>query len=384
MKTTHPEGSGAKYIKLPSQPVVVDWGLPFYGRLNFTLVKYKTMKTIEEVLAKYPRETLTRTPTPLDYLPYLSEKMNVEMYIKRDDLTDLALGGDKPRKLEYEIAQARANGADTLVTCGSSQSNHARLTTAAARKLGMKCALVLSEDDWQAFQGNLLTVYLMGAQVKFVQTEDHWDLEEHALKLCESLRAQGYNPHYIPVSGTTPHGCLGYVRGALEVFDQLKQRDIVLDAIYTPFGTGGIFTAMLLTLREKGIECPIIGISVNQNKEKCFGNLEKLWSSLSTLLDPYPRRSRGLYEIHDQFIGKEYGDPTEACLDAIMTMAQVEGILLDPVYSGKMFSGFLAHQKEGRWQKKHRILLLHSGGIPALFAYHHKIEAHLRKRGVFG
>ena len=113
-------------------------------------------------------------------------------------------------------------------------------------------------------------------------------------------------------------------------------------------------------------------------------NLETLWTGLSTLLDPYPQRARGLYEIHDQFIGKEYGDPTEACLDAIMTMAQVEGILLDPVYSGKMFSGFLAHQKKGRWQKKQRVLLLHSGGIPALFAYHHKIEAHLRKRGIFG
>ncbi|MEM7133650.1 MAG: pyridoxal-phosphate dependent enzyme, partial [Chloroflexota bacterium] len=121
--------------------------------------------SIETSLKQYPREELTRTPTPLDFLPHLSEQLGIELYLKRDDLTDLTLGGDKPRKLEYEIAQGRAAGADTLVTCGSMQSNHARLTTAAARKLGLECVVVLSRDMWDVVQGNLLTVYLMGARV---------------------------------------------------------------------------------------------------------------------------------------------------------------------------------------------------------------------------
>lgn len=339
-------------------------------------------RSIAEALSQYPRENLTRRPTPLDYLTHLSKELNIELYLKRDDLTDLALGGDKPRKLEYEIAQAKANGADMLVTCGSAQSNHARLTTAAARKLGLDCALVLSRDQFQAFQGNLLTVYLMGAQVEFVETEDHWDLEEHALNLCEKLTKEGRRPYYIPVSGTTPHSCLGYVDCGLELADQIEQRGLEFDAIYTPFGTGGIFTALLMTLRERGILSPMVGISVNRDLKTCEEYLEKWWTALSELLERDAQAERGEFEIQDGFIGKEYGDPTEAGLDAIMLMARTEGILLDPVYSGKVLAGLIAQQQAGRWTKGQRILMLHSGGVPALFAYHEAIRAHLEKRGV--
>lgn len=336
---------------------------------------------IEEALEQYARVSLLDRATPLQYLAHLSEQLGVEVYIKRDDLTDLALGGDKPRKLEYEIARARAMGADTLVTCGSTQSNHARLTTAAARKVGMGCAVVLSDDQYHAFQGNLLTVHLMGARVKIVQTDDHWDLERHVLAVCAELEEEGRKPYYIPVSGTTPHSCLGYVRGALETIGQLKARGIQLDGVYTPYGTGGIFTAMLLTLREKGITCPMIGISVNRRQDQCYANLEKWWAALCTLLNRTPNQTRDPFEITDQFLGREYADPTPAALDAISRMAQTEGILLDPVYSGKMFSGFLAHCQQGRWKAGQSVLLLHSGGVPALFVYHKIIEDHLRQRG---
>jgi D-cysteine desulfhydrase len=338
-------------------------------------------RSIEDALEQYPRVPLTRLPTPLHSLPHLSEKLGVSVFIKRDDLTDLTLGGDKPRKLEYEIAQAQARGADTLVTCGSTQSNHARLTTAAARKVGMECAVVLSRDEYESFQGNLLTVYLMGAQVHFIDTTDHWNLEKHALDLCETLRSQGRNPHYVPVSGTTPHSCLGYVRCGLEIAAQLSEQNIHPDAIYTPFGTGGIYTSLLLALRAKGITCPLIGISVNRTRELCYESLEKWWNELSRLLDCDPSRSRGPIEIYDEFVGSGYGDPTSACLDAILLMAQTEGILLDPVYSGKTASGFLAHQAAGRWSPDQQILLLHSGGVPALFAYAEKMKAHLIQRG---
>lgn len=338
--------------------------------------------SIEGNLELYPREILSRSPTPLDFLSHLSEQLGVKIYLKRDDLTDLALGGDKPRKLEYEIAQARAAGADILVTCGSMQSNHARLTTAAARKLGMDCVVVLSSDMWNIVQGNLLTVYLMGAQVKVIDNVDHWELETSAIELCETLHAQGSCPHYIPVSGTTPHSCLGYVRGALETLSQLPENGRELDAMYVPFGTGGIFAATLLALRERDIECPLIGISVNRDKATCQDNLDHWWQALTDLLRCDSAQSRGAHEIYDEFIGKEYGDPTEAALDAVMLMASSEGILLDPVYSGKVFSGLLSHVKSGRWQSSHTLLMLHSGGVPALFAYHEVIEEHLRKRCV--
>lgn len=343
----------------------------------------ETPTSIAKALAKYPRERLTRTPTPLEPLPQLTAELGgPEIWMKRDDLTDLALGGDKPRKLEYELARAREQGADTLVTCGSSQSNNARLTVAAARQVGIDCAVVLSRDRYEAFQGNLLAVHLMGAKVKLVEARDHWDLEGHAMALCDELRSEGRRPHYIPVSGTTPRSCLGYVRAGLELAGQLAERNLRLDAIYLPFGTGGIFTALLLAFRERGVECPVVGISVNRDQERCRENLERWWSELCDLLDLDPRRPRGRVEIHDGFVGREYGDPTEACLDAILLLARTEGILLDPVYSGKTTSGFLAHQAAGRWSEGQKVLLLHSGGAPALFAYHAELKAHLRKRGV--
>jgi len=338
--------------------------------------------SFEEALERHPRIPLTRLPTPLQALPSLSTRLGLQVFIKRDDLTDLTLGGDKPRKLEYEVAQALAQGSDTLVTCGSSQSNHARLTTAAARKAGMQCVVILSRDQYQAFQGNLLTVYLMGAQVHLVEASHHWDLEPYMHEVCQALSAQGKKPYIIPVSGTTPRSCLGYVRCGLEIVNQMAEHKITLDAIYAPFGTGGIFTALLLSLREQGVTCPLIGISVNQKQVWCQEQLERWWRDLCSLLDRDPQRSRGVFEIHDEFIGHGYGDPTEECLDAIMLMAQTEGILLDPVYSGKMMAGFLAHQAAGRWSTGQRILLLHSGGVPALFAYAKELNSHLQKRGV--
>jgi D-cysteine desulfhydrase len=340
------------------------------------------MTSIEDTLDSYPRVSLTRLPTPLHPLPHVSDRLGLSVSIKRDDLTDLVFGGDKPRKLEYEVAQALARGADTLVTCGSSQSNHARLTTAAARRVGMQCAVVLSRDRYEAFQGNLLTVYLMGAQVHLVESSDHWHLEQQAQDLCETLRSQGRVPHYIPVSGTTPHSCLGYVRCGLEITSQVADQGLHLDALYVPFGTGGIFAGLLLALREKGITCPIIGISVNRKREQCYESVERWWAELCRLLERDPHLSRMPFEIYDEFIGREYGDPTEACLDAIALVAQTEGILLDPVYSGKVMSGLLAHHADGRWSPGSQILLLHSGGTPALFAYSAEIKAHLSKRGV--
>ena len=342
------------------------------------------MSDITAALARYPRESLTRYPTPIQPLPALSDRLGLDIWLKRDDLTDLALGGDKPRKLEYELAAARAAGADTIVTCGSSQSNHARLTTAAARRLRMECTLVLSDDEWRAVQGNLLTVYLMGAEVVLVETDDHWDLERHALEVCERIDSEGGRAHYIPVSGTTPTSCLGYVAAGLEIADQLEAFPLALDAFYTPFGTGGVFTATMLALRERGVECPMLGISVNRDVKTCGENIDEWWTALCELLDLDAARPRGPHEVFDDYIGREYGVHTEAGLDAIMMMAETEGILLDPVYTGKMMAGFLDHVARGRWPSGSTVMLIHTGGVPALFAYHRAVEEHLRRRGRLG
>lgn len=333
-------------------------------------------------LEAYPRVKLTQLPTPLDPLPNLSRELGPNIFLKRDDLTHLALGGDKPRKLEYELAHALEEGADTLVTCGSAQSNHARLTAAAARHLGLDCAVALSRGEYLAFQGNLLTVYLMGAQVHLFDIDDHWDLERHAFAICDDLRARGKNPYYIPISGTTPLSCLGYVDCGLEIVDQMAEIGLKPDAVYLPFGTGGIFAGLLYAFRHSGVDCPFVGISVNRPAAPCRENLDGWWNELARLLESDPSFPMGPFEIDDSFVGREYGDPTEACLDAILLMAQTEGILLDPVYSGKLFSGLVAHCRERRWPAGQNLLMLHSGGTPALFAYHRPLEAHLRRRGM--
>lgn len=328
-------------------------------------------------LESHPRVNLAHTPTPVDRLHQLSAELGIDVLLKRDDLTGLALGGDKPRKLEYELARAQADGADVIVTCGSAQSNHARLTTAAARKLGMDAAVVLSRDQYTKMQGNLLTVGILGAEIHFVDAPDHWALEQPSMDLCTRMRVDGRRPYFIPVSGTTPTSCLGYVRGGFELVDQLRCSELALDALYTPFGTGGIFTAMLIALRLSGSTTPVIGISVNCDRETCLEYMQHWTNSVTELLGLNNVGSLQPYEIHDEFIGPEYGQVTTGCLDAILRFARSDGILLDPVYTGKMAAGFLHHCTEGRWSNGERVALLHSGGSPALFAYADEITGHL-------
>lgn len=334
---------------------------------------------LRAVLDGYPTVSLMEGPTPLQPLPHLGADLGIDLWLKRDDLTPLGLGGDKPRKLEYELAQAVEAGADVIVTCGSAQSNHARLTSAAARKLGLDVVLVLSNDQHAQVQGNLLTVHLMGGEIVMADTADHWDLDRDVDAVCERLRGEGRNPHFVPISGTTPHSCLGYVDGALELIEQMSVRNLEPDVIYVPFGTGGIFTAYLLTMRSVGIDAELAGISVNRPVERCEENLDHWWAALSDLMGTDPGLARGGYTIDDRYVGSGYGDATTGCLDAIVAMARREGILLDPVYSGKVFAGLLGHAAIEQFDDGATIVMLHSGGIPANFAYHREIIDHLER-----
>lgn len=335
---------------------------------------------LETRLARVPRVELTRDRTPLHELPHLSAEYGPRVLLKRDDLTDLALGGDKPRKLEYELARAVDERADTIVACGSSQSNFARLVTAAARRLGMSCELVLSRGHHPETQGNLLAIRLMGAGVRIVDIPDIWELEQSCLEVVAELRAAGRRPYYVPVSGTTPTSCLGYVRAGFELADQLEAMDVRPLALYTPFGTGGIFSGLFVALRERGMTFPLVGLSVNRDREACTALFRQRLSDIADVLgvEEAVAREDGA-EIRDDQLGAGYGHPTEACLDAISTFARTEGILLDPVYSGKVGAGVLADLRSGRWPEGAPIVMVHSGGVPAIFAYHDEIVAHLAR-----
>ena len=336
--------------------------------------------TLHDRLALYDRIELTRRPTPLQRLDTLSEQLGIDLWIKRDDLTDLALGGDKPRKLEYELPLAIASGADTLVTCGSSQSNLARLVTAAARRVGMECCVVLSRDEHTSEQGNLLTVQLMGAETIIVDVDDHWDLESHAMDACATIERRGNKPYYIPVSGSTPTSCLAYVDGALETIDQASEANIEFDVVVTPFGTGGVLSGSLFGFHHSGKHPNFLGVSVNRDAATCRDNLERWWTAVGELLDrddPLPEN----VELTADYVGAEYGDATDECIDAIIDVATAEGILVDPVYSGKVFAALFDRARSGAISSGSRVLVLHSGGVPAIFAYAERIATRLRERG---
>lgn len=319
-------------------------------------------------IQKYPRFNLTRLPTPLDHLEHLSDKLGLEVYLKRDDLTDLALGGDKPRKLEFEIAKALADGCDTILTCGSAQSNMVRLTTAAAIKAGLKTVAVLSNDKYTSLQGNLFVSTLMGTEIHMIETGDHWDLDNSTSIVMNELIADGRKPHFIPVSGTTPLSCLGYVNCGIEIVEQMQDSGLDFNYVYTPFGTGGIFASLLYAFHFHQKESKFIGISVNRGLQECHENIKTWWDGINDLMGSKEKLPSN-FDVSEDFIGKGYGDPTSACIKAIKVMAVTEGILMDPVYSGKMFSGFLDHHEKGYFAGVDKVLLIHSGGVPALFAY---------------
>ena len=220
----------------------------------------------------------------------------------------------------------------------------------------------------------------MGADIHIIQVDDHWDLETKSLEVVAELEAAGIRAHYIPVSGTTPMSCLGYVSGGLELVDQLQDIDVSPDAIYTPFGTGGVLAGLMTAFRASRIGSRFVGVSVNRDEAECARYLDKWWTALGELLDLPPNRDRGIHTVTADYLGSGYGDPTESTLDAIMRVAETEGILLDPVYSGKTLSGLLDHAATGAIAQGEKVVMVHTGGVPAIFAYHEAIEAHIEKR----
>ena len=318
---------------------------------------------------RFHREKLATLPTPLQFAENLSLKLHgPKIYIKRDDLTGLALGGDKPRKLEYLLAEALQNGADTVVTGGSSQSNHVRLTAAAANKVGLQSVALCTTDSHQRNTGNLLLSKLLGIKIHFktVAGNDHWLLQPLIEKECARLREKGHNPYMIPLSGTTPLACLGYIRCALELDQQFEEAGIEPTAIYVTSGTGGNLAALTLGMALVGRHPRIVGINVNRTGPTAIKLVDQWMKETANLLETRPQ---GQFEMDGRFVGNGYGAMTDSCHEAILLLARTEGILLDPVYTGKAAAGLITHAHEGRLSPEDTVIFVHTGGTPALFAY---------------
>ena len=326
-------------------------------------------------LARFPRVFLAHLPTPLERLDRLSAELGgPEIWIKRDDCTGLSTGGNKTRKLEFLMAEAQAMGADTVMTQGATQSNHARQTAAFAAKLGMACHLLLedrtgSNDANYNGNGNVLLDHLHGATTE--KRPAGLDMQAEMEAVAETLRAQGRKVYVIPGGGSNPTGALGYVNCAFELLGQANDRGLVIDHLVTATGSAGTQAGLIVGLKATNAGIPLLGFGVRAPKARQEENVFALAQKTAAKLGCPDVVQRADVVADTDYVGAGYGIPREDTLEAIRMFAELEGILIDPVYSGKAAAGLIDYCRKGRFTRGQRIVFLHTGGSAGLFGYDH-------------
>jgi len=325
-------------------------------------------------LARFPRYSLGHFPTPLEPLTRLTDKLRQayphvpSLWIKRDDCTGLATGGNKTRKLEFLVAEALHEGADTLITQGATQSNHARQTAAAAARAGMSCMLLLEKrqerDDEYEHSGNVLLDELLGAKIAG-RLPAGTDMQAAMEDLAKDLRAAGKRPYVIPGGGSSPVGALGYVACAQE----LETAPVAIDWIVHATGSAGTQAGLLAGLGALHSNARVLGISVRHKEDNQAQTVHELARRTAACFGAADMVSPDAVHVDDRWVGGGYGVPTDATVAAIRTLATTEGILLDPVYTGKAFAGLLGSIAEGRFTARQNVVFLHTGGSSGLFGY---------------
>jgi L-cysteate sulfo-lyase len=314
---------------------------------------------------------LAHLPTPLEPLERLSRELGgPKIWVKRDDSTGLAGGGNKTRKLEFLLADALEGGADTVMTAGAVQSNHARQTAAACARFGLRCELFLEEaapgrGESYGHSGNVLLDRILGAKVHILpgSSDGETAMEERA----EALRGEGRRPYTIPVGGSNGVGALGYVECARELFAQADGMGLQIDAVVHASASHGTQAGLAVGLSVIGAGARLIGVGVSGSSQRARANVERIAAATCERLGSRVRFAE--IEVDDRFVGEGYGIPTPEGLAAIRLLARLEGLLLDPVYTGKAVAGLVAMIREGRFGPDENIVFLHTGGWPALFAY---------------
>lgn len=327
---------------------------------------------LTDALARFHRIELIAAATPLEHLPRLSRRLGRDIWIKRDDLTPLALGGNKARKLEYLGADALAQGADVLVTAGAIQSNHVRQTAALAAKLGLGCLALLENplatvEDSYLSNGNRLLLGLYGCEIEAVANLDSAD--ELLQAAAERLRGAGRKPYVVPVGGSNACGALGYVRAGLELAEQIHTSGEDFSAVLLASGSAGTHSGLALALEHARPGSRIVGVTVSRPDAAQRPKVESLLQRTAELLGVEVPTGLQI-ELWDQYFAPRYGEPNDGTLAAIRLLAEQEGVLLDPVYTGKAFAGLLDGNARGAFPGRGPLLFLHTGGAPALFAYH--------------
>lgn len=328
-------------------------------------------------LARFPRRRYTPGPTPLEPLPHLSEALGVEVWIKRDDLLGLAGGGNKTRKLEFLVADALNQGADTLITTGAVQSNHARLTLAAAAKEGLKCKLLLEQRVPGSYDpnasGNNFLYNLLGAE-ELVVVNAGEDLMGRMQQMAGALEAEGRKGYVIPGGGSNALGALGYVNCAHEIAAQSFDQGVSFDRIVVASGSCGTHSGLLVGAQSVHFDAPITGINVRRPRAEQEGNLLKLARETAALLKLTAPGAKDVTAL-DEWVGPGYALPTDEMIEAVRLLARAEGVLLDPVYSGKAMAGLIGLARRGEIKKGERVLFVHTGGAPSLYAFQKVLQS---------
>ena len=324
-------------------------------------------------LARFPRRFLAHLPTPLERLDRLSKELGgPEIWIKRDDCTGLSTGGNKTRKLEFLMAEAELQGAEMVMTQGATQSNHARQTAAFAAKLGMGCHILLedrtgSNNANYNHNGNVLLDHLHGATTE--KRPGGGDMNAEMETLAAQMRADGKKVYTIPGGGSNPTGALGYVNCAFEMVAQANERGLRVDHIVHATGSAGTQAGLIVGLKAMNAQIPLLGIGVRAPKQKQEENVFALACATAEKLGCPGVVAREDVVANTDYVGDGYGIPTESGLEAIRMFAELEAILLDPVYSAKGAAGLIDLIRKGHFRKDERVVFLHTGGSVALFGY---------------
>ncbi|MBD9658479.1 D-cysteine desulfhydrase [Pantoea sp. PNT03] len=321
------------------------------------------------LLHQFPRLELLGAPTPLEHLPRLSDYLGRDIFIKRDDFTPVALGGNKLRKLEFLAADALREGADVLLTAGAIQSNHVRQTAAVAAKLGLKCVALLENPIGTASEnylsnGNRLMLDLMDVEIVMVDAL-HNPTEQLAAQ-AEHLEAQGFRPYIVPVGGSNALGALGYVECAQEIAHQ-SEGVVDFAAVVVASGSAGTHAGLAVGLEQLLPETELVGVTVSRKVEAQLPVVERIRSALAEQLEV---QAKAPITLWDDYFAPLYGEPNDEGMAAVKLLARLEGIMLDPVYTGKAMAGLIDGIAQNRFRREGPLLFVHTGGSPALFAYH--------------
>lgn len=314
----------------------------------------------------YPRVAIAHLPTPLEILSRLTRQLDgPELWVKRDDQTGLATGGNKTRKLEFLVAEAVAQEADVLITCGAAQSNHARQTAAAAARFGLDRVLVLRGEDPET-QGNLLLDRLLGAEVVWTAGRS---LDEALAQTARDLEAAGRSPYVVPYGGSNAVGASGYAAAMEELLRQCEQQELHFDQIVLASSSGGTQAGLAVGARALGYEGRILGISVDLEADALQRTVAEIATATAEHLALDPTFAPDDFAVNDDYLGGGYAAIGELERDAIRTVARAEGLLLDPVYTGRAFGGLLDLVGRGAIARDERVLFWHTGGTAGLFGY---------------